>query len=385
MFSEEQQHAFDLFEQGKNIFLTGPGGTGKSKWIRTVHQRCTKKLQVCAMTGCAAVLLDCNAKTLHSWAGIGLGDPSKALQNKFVRDRWRTTDVLIVDEISMMSDVLFDMLNTLGKTIRRSTKPFGGIQLVFCGDFYQLPPVDGQFCFEHAEWKKTFPETVQLTHLFRQPNETYQSILKEIRNGKLSDAYHALLKERMIPGNGCTRLVPTRKKADDINTKEYAGLTGEEHVYTMKVSTTNTYDADALKKNMLCGETIKLKVGTKVMCIVNMEELCNGSQGVVVGFDGFPIVRFAQGDILMKPNIWTTDSSSITQVPLIYAWAITIHKAQGATLQEAELDLGNDVFECGQSYVALSRVVDISGLYLTGFNSQKIKLHPKVVEFYRQL
>jgi len=106
---------------------------------------------------------------------------------------------------------------------------------------------------------------------------------------------------------------------------------------------------------------------------------------VVVGFDGFPIVRFAHGDILMKPNIWTTDSSSITQVPLMYAWAITIHKAQGATLQEAEIDLGNDVFECGQSYVALSRVVDLSGLYLTGFNSQKIKLHPKVVEFYRTL
>jgi ATP-dependent DNA helicase PIF1 len=104
-----------------------------------------------------------------------------------------------------------------------------------------------------------------------------------------------------------------------------------------------------------------------------------------VGFDGFPIVRFAQGDIVMKPHVWTTDVSSITQVPLMYAWAITIHKAQGATLQEAELDLGNDVFECGQSYVALSRVVDISGLYLTGFNSQKIKVHPKVVEFYRTL
>ena len=384
MLSDEQQHALDLFQQGKNIFLTGPGGTGKSKWIRTAYKS-KQRVQVCAMTGCAAVLLDCNAKTVHSWAGIGLGDPSKALQNKFVRDRWLKTDVLIIDEISMMSDILFDMLNMLGKTIRRSTKPFGGIQLVFCGDFYQLPPVDGQFCFEHKEWLKTFPNTVQLTHLFRQPNETYQSILNEIRNGKLTDLHHALLKERMMPGNGCTRLVPTRKKADDINSKEYTLLTDMEYVYTMKINTTNTYDSEALKKNMLCSESISLKIGTKVMCIINVDELCNGSQGIVVGFDVFPIVRFIQGDILMKPHVWTTDSTTISQIPLIYAWAITIHKAQGATLQEAEIDLGNDVFECGQTYVALSRVVDLSGLYLSGFNIHKIKVHPKVVEFYRTI
>ena len=160
-FSEEQQYAFDLYLSGKNVFLTGPGGTGKSKWIQSVYAHCKKRIHVCAMTGCAALLLDCNAKTVHSWAGIGLGNPDKALTNKFTRERWRNTDVLIIDEISMMSDELFDMLNTLGKTIRKSTKPFGGIQLLFCGDFYQLPPVDAKFCFEHKEWSSEFPETVQ--------------------------------------------------------------------------------------------------------------------------------------------------------------------------------------------------------------------------------
>lgn len=384
MFSPEQQHAFDLFQQGKNIFITGPGGTGKSKWIREAYKS-PKKVQVCAMTGCAALLLNCNAKTVHSWAGIGLGDATKALQNKFVRDRWRQTDVLIIDEISMMSDTLFEMLNMIGKAIRKSPKPFGGIQLVFCGDFYQLPPVEGNFCFEHPEWSVAFPEVVQFTVLFRQPNETYQGLLKEIRSGTLSEHYHTVLKERMIPGNGCTRLVPTRKKADDRNTSEYAKLSGVEYTYVMKVVTTSTYDAESMKKNLLCSDTISLKIGTKVMCIVNTEELCNGSQGVVVGFEEFPIVRFAQGDILMKPHAWTSESTTIKQVPLIYAWAITIHKAQGATLQEAELDLGNDIFECGQTYVALSRVVDLSGLYLTGFNAYKIKLHPKVVEYYSKL
>jgi ATP-dependent DNA helicase PIF1 len=179
--------------------------------------------------------------------------------------------------------------------------------------------------------------------------------------------------------------VPTRKKADDRNTSEYAKLSGVEYTYVMKVVTTSTYDAESMKKNLLCSDTISLKVGTKVMCIVNTDELCNGSQGVVVGFEEFPIVRFAQGDILMKPHAWTSESTTIKQVPLIYAWAITIHKAQGATLQEAELDLGSDIFECGQTYVALSRVVDLSGLYLTGFNAYKIKLHPKVVDYYSKL
>jgi ATP-dependent DNA helicase PIF1 len=186
----------------------------------------------------------------------------------------------------------------------------------------------------------------------------------------------------MIPGNGCTRLVPTRKKADYLNTSEYAKLTSVEYTYTMKVTTTNPYDSETMKKNLLCSDSISLKIGTKVMCIVNTDELCNGSQGIVIGFEEFPIVRFAEGDILMKPHAWTSEYTTIKQLPLIYAWAITIHKAQGATLQEAELDLGSDIFECGQTYVALSRVVDLSGLYLIGFNAYKIKLHPKVVEFY---
>ena len=214
-FSPEQQYAYDLYLQGKNIFLTGPGGTGKSKWIQTIASR--RGIQVCAMTGCAAILLECNAKTVHSWAGIGLGDANKAIKNKFSRDRWLSTEVLIIDEISMMSDTLFDLLNLVGKTIRKSTKPFGGIQLIFCGDFYQLPPVNAKFCFESPDWNKTFPVTVQLSILFRQKNEVYQSILHEIRKGSLSKKNHALLKERILEGDGSIRLVPTRAKADEIN------------------------------------------------------------------------------------------------------------------------------------------------------------------------
>lgn len=384
-FSPEQQHAYDLYTQGKNILLTGPGGTGKSKWIQSVASS-KRGIQVCAMTGCAAILLECNAKTVHSWAGIGLGDANKAIKNKFARERWLSTNVLIIDEISMMSDVLFDLLNFVGKTIRRSTKPFGGIQLIFCGDFYQLPPVNAKFCFESADWNQTFPITVQLSILFRQKNEVYQSILHEIRKGSLSKKNHALLKERILEGDGSIRLVPTRSKASEINEKEYTQLESEEKTYTMKYTSTNQFDIDYLKKSVLCDHVIKLKVGTKVMCIVNIDEhLCNGSQGIVVRIDEYPVVKFSHGEVAIQPHCWTSDHSSICQLPLIYAWAITIHKSQGATLQSAEIDLGNDVFECGQTYVALSRLVDINGLFLTGFNIHKIKLHPKVVEFYANL
>ena len=382
-FSPEQQHAYDLYLQGKNIFLTGPGGTGKSKWIQSVASN--RGVQVCAMTGCAAILLECNAKTVHSWAGIGLGDANKAIKNKFARDRWRSTKVLIIDEVSMMSDELFDLLNLVGKTIRKSTKPFGGMQLIFCGDFYQLPPVNAKFCFESVDWHKTFPLTVQLSILFRQKNEVYQSILHEIRKGSLSPKNHALLKERILEGDGSIRIVPTRAKADHINEKEYELLDSEESIYTMKHTSTNSYDLDFLKKNVRCDEVIKLKVGTKVMCIVNINELCNGSQGIVVRIEDYPVVQFSHGEVKVMPHCWTSDNSRIEQLPLIYAWAITIHKSQGATLQSAVIDLGNDIFECGQTYVALSRLVDISGLYLTGFNVHKIKLHPKVVAFYEKL
>jgi ATP-dependent DNA helicase PIF1 len=384
-FSSEQSYAYDLYMKGHNVFLTGPGGTGKSKWIQTVSTS-KKRIQVCAMTGCAAILLDCNAKTVHSWAGIGLGDASKALGCKFARDRWRLTDVLIIDEISMMSDTLFELLDTVGKTIRKSSLPFGGIQLLFCGDFYQLPPVNAKFCFESPLWKSTFPLTVQLSILFRQKNETYQSILHEIRKGTISSKSKELLTARIREGNGSTRLVPTRSKANFINDKEYVALSGPETTYTMKVSTKNKYDAEFLKKNILCDETIKLKVGTKVMCIVNVNEsLCNGSQGVIVRMEDYPVVRFDSGEITIRPHCWTTDDSSISQLPLIYAWAITIHKAQGATLNSAEIDLGNDVFECGQTYVALSRLTDIEGLFLTSLNVHKIKVNPKVVDFYDKI
>ena len=201
--SIEQQISFNKYIRGDNIFITGPGGTGKSAIIKNIYKHAIsngKKIQVCALTGCAAVLLNCKAKTIHSWAGIGLANGPidsiilKIKKNKFIASSWKDTDILIIDEVSMMSLKLFNLLNAIGKTIRKNTKPFGGIQVIFSGDFYQLPPVGNKddpesicFCFESNDWDSVFHKKnqIQLKKIFRQTDETYVSILNQIREGKI--------------------------------------------------------------------------------------------------------------------------------------------------------------------------------------------------------
>jgi ATP-dependent DNA helicase PIF1 len=407
-FSKEQQTAFDHYLDGKNIFLTGPGGTGKSKWIQSVYQHACKdqkNIQVCALTGCASLLLQCKATTLHSWAGIGLGTDTKPLHKQAIQ-RWKKIQILIVDEVSMLSMSLFDRLNDLGQTIRKSSRPFGGIQLLFCGDFYQLPPVNDAFCFESSYWNSTFIP-VQLVKNFRQQDEMFHTILSEIRRGKLSKQSYSVLKQRVglsYPPN-ITQLVSTRAKADHINHHYYSTLDGPEHIYNLNQETSLemteseyrirhsftsqqiTYELQQLQKNMQ--PSISLKIGSVVMCIVNMKNtpICNGSQGVITGFssDNFPIVQFTSGPVIMKPHIWKSETIpgiGISQLPLIYAWAMTIHKSQGSTLANALIDVGDSIFECGQIYVALSRVTSLDGLFLTEFNPEKIRINKKVYDYY---
>lgn len=408
-FSTEQQIAFDLYLAGKNVFLTGPGGTGKSKWIQSVYEHACqehKKIQVCAMTGCAAILLHCKASTLHSWAGIGIND-SKPL-NKYAIDRWKKTQILIVDEVSMLSLSLFERLNELGKTIRKTSRPFGGIQLLFCGDFYQLPPVNEAFCFESPLWKPMF-HCVKLIKNFRQQDDTFHAILSEIRKGKLSKKSYEILKQRVglpYPSN-ITQLVSTRMKAECINTHFYSSLNGVEHTYTIEQHTDLvmteseqkirssytgpqiTYELNHLQKNIQCLPSIALKVGTIVMCTINIKNtpICNGSQGVVAGFssDTYPIIQFKNTSMVITSHIWKSEhipGVGVSQLPLIYAWAMTIHKSQGSTLSTALIDVGDSIFECGQIYVALSRVTSLEGLYMTEFNPEKIKINKKVHDFY---
>lgn len=437
-FTPSQQKAIDKFINKENIFITGPGGSGKSAVIRKIVEYADKtgiRYQVCGLTGCASVLLKCGAKTLHSWSGIGLGKGAieivshKVAANKYKRNNWRDVDLLIIDEVSMMSEHLIELLDMTAKKCRKNNRLFGGLQVIFSGDFYQLAPVGDRddeskrthnFCFESPLFDQLFPNDNKICfdEIFRQTDNTYTKILNQIRVGKISKKSIKTLSERVgrkYTGMDIkpTRIYPLKKLVNKLNTVSMSKLTGTERKFKIEaapIPDMNSFkelnitpdqiksEIEYLKNNVTCDKTLVLKKGAQVMCVVNMEvdgssaSICNGSQGVVEDFDsitGYPIVKFRNGVTkLMKPHSWDSElypNVSVLQIPLILAWAITIHKAQGASIELAEIDVGNSVFACGQTYVALSRVVSLDGLYLTSFNYKKIKVSSKVKKFYSDL
>jgi len=491
-YSLEQEEVFQRYREGKNIFITGPGGTGKTRIIQRIYADALErgnKIQVCAMTGCAAVLLECKAKTIHSWSGIGLGQGDnevvvmKTMKKNGVSKRWREADILIIDEVSMMSKKIFEILNLLAKRSRRKLAlPFGGLQVIFSGDFFQLPPVFrpaldepdcGMFCFESPLWNWVFEEDAQIALVknFRQTDNIYMEILNEIREGRLSETHMAVLKQRvgmtLDPALELTptQIYPINSKVVDVNTlklmelpepgkifemedldRDKLGSEKRDKLLAMGRSLEDLHQAfDNLKKGCLCEPKLKLKIGTQVMHIVNRKVdgifICNGEQGTVIDFvkvhklitlnmsemvkenpqetcedaegavenipiikkepvvgeeendDGeweeVPVVRFLNGWTLkVGYHEWMSeeiDGVGIRQIPLILAWAVSIHKCQGTTLGIAEVDIGSSVFECAQSYVALSRVKTLGGLYLKSFDPRKIRADPRAVEYYRKL
>ena len=436
-FSKEQQDAYNKYIDGKNIFITGPGGTGKTALIRQIQMDAFKKcldINVCALTGCAAVLLECKAKTVHAWSGIRKGSGSiennvnKILKNKFAKSVWKGADILIIDEVSMMSKKLFEMLDAIGKAVRKNYKPFGGIQLIFSGDFYQLPPVGDKdepdtmkFCFESDLWFDTFTmeNHIILYQIFRQNDVIYQRILNQIREGKIRRSSNEKLLEFVGRQNDNleirpTKLYPTKNQVNFINETEMASILSEpieyhlKYEYALEMTQKDKYlrqqftqsqiehELYYLESNLLCDKLLRIKIGAQVMCIVNLQLsngniLCNGAQGIVIEInsDGFPIVKYYNGYIMtMHYHTWESETIpgiGVSQIPLILAWALTIHKSQGATLDIAEIDAGSGIFECGQTYVALSRVKSLNGLYLLSFDPSRIRIHKKVQEFYNTL
>jgi ATP-dependent DNA helicase PIF1 len=430
-----QQAAFDAIESGKSIFLTGPGGTGKSYMLNELWKRSSKEISLTAMTGCAALLLNSKAKTLHSWAGVGLGTDvvpllvSKIRKSRRAALRWLKTDVLVIDEVSMMTPDLFEKLDEVGRKVRRNELlPFGGLQIVLVGDFFQLPPISTQsFVFESPLWKKLALETHELTEIVRQKDPVFQTILNEARHGELTKASVKLLRKRMNLDYKSLTVQPTmlftrRVEVDQINTRELKKLTTERHVFKattvfnpsantagLTVSSPDVQTAvQKLDGNAAYTPELVLAVGAQVMLLYNLNHeagLVNGSRGVVVDFKKaepddnakalikrdetlMPVVEFKSGDRrTIDYNTWEVqDFPGVLrkQIPLKLAYAVTIHKAQGATLDCALIDVGDRTFEYGQAYVALSRCKDIESLYVHDLDAAAFRANPKVKEFYQR-
>ena len=411
---------------GDNIFLTGGGGVGKSYLLSVIYNELpgilrekTGKIphiQMCALTGCAALLLGNKAKTIHSWAGIALGKGTvselrdKIRKNRKAMRNWISTDLLIIDEISMMTAELLDKLNELAKKIRSNQSLFGGIQLLLVGDFFQLPPVNKNdeksiFAFESELWKE-IKTSIELTQILRQKDENFIAILKEARQGSLTKNSCDILRSRQDLNWRANKIKPTllfpkRVEVDAVNDSNLRALTGKRYTYDARIIhdliPSGYMDAnfnralELFDANAPFSVHLELTIGAQVMLIANIESgLVNGSRGVIIDFAlDLPVVEFLNG---IKRTIgnhsWPIEDYELvsrSQIPLRLAWASTCHKAQGITLDSALIDIGSSVFEYGQAYVALSRVRSLDALYVYDFDPIAFKAHPRVKEFYKNL
>jgi len=386
-----QSLAFDIMLSGESVFLTGPAGTGKTfllnKFIKKA-KKIGKKVSVTATTGIAATHL--NGNTIHSWSGIGINNH---LDSGFIdrlsksrKEIIQKTDILIIDEISMLHDYRLDMVDEVCKKVRKNNLPFGGLQVVFSGDFFQLPPINREnneksfFAIFSKSWQELNPVICYLTEQFRQDDEDLNRVLNYIRDGNESEDIVSMLLARIgkEPEIVVTELHTTNFDVDSINNNMLDKIDSEETQYSWSTTGSKNY-LDNLSKSILAPEILRLKTGALVMAVKNStdKKFVNGSLGVVVGFmpgNNYPIIKFNNGnELAVFPESWELRDgdkklASVTQVPLRLAWAITIHKAQGMTLDGAVIDLRKAFVE-GMGYVALSRLKNLDSLFLKGINN----------------
>ena len=413
--NEKQNYAYSLMAAGKSVFITGPGGVGKSALIKLftrVYQK-SRIIAVTSTTGTSALLL--NGTTFHSYLGIGYGDGhiniliQKIYKLPWLRKRWTELDCLIIDEISMMNPELFDKLEEIARVIRKNKEPFGGMQIILSGDFCQLPVVGSdKFCFEAKTWDKCIEETIYLKEIIRQKNLKFQSLLNNIRIGNITTDTRAVLDshigKKLVNDFGIkpTRLYSTNVDVESINNVELDKLAtkGEEfYEYEMDIYVYPKINnrGGAMEKFRKCcsaPRSLQICVGAQVMLLKNLDlasGLANGSRGVVIKFtQDLPVVKFLNGEErIIDMDIWDVEENDkpilrAKQVPLKVAYAISIHKSQGCSLDFAEIDLSN-IFEYGQAYVALSRVKSLEGLSIINIKYDNICAHPKAIEYYEQI
>ena len=395
----DQELALTILLSGRSALLTGAAGTGKTYLLNTFIAQARKrgkKVSVTATTGLAATHLGGN--TIHSWSGIGVSDH---LPNNFFERLSKTrcdviskTDVLIIDEISMLHDFRLDMIDKVLRTVRENDQPFGGIQLVMSGDFFQLPPVNrpneqgGGFVVYSDAWQELQPAVLYLERQYRQNDERLLEILTALRTGDVRRRHVEVLLARTEiepPDDDITELHTVNVDVDDINIQKLAELPGEERSYQQTTTGSKIY-VENLQRSVLAPENLVIKLGALVMAVKNSPQklYANGSIGTVVDFEPlteYPVVEFRDGRrVMMVPDVWELRDgerkrASISQVPLRLAWAITVHKSQGMTLDAAKIDLRKAFVE-GMGYVALSRVRDLDNLYLYGINRRALEVSP---------
>ena len=392
----DQALALEIMHSGEHVFLTGAAGSGKThvlnQFIRQAKNE-GRHVSVTATTGLAATHL--GGTTIHAWSGIGIHDELPANFNEHIlkgrRDIIEATDVLIIDEVSMLHDYRLDMVDKVARTVRNDQRPFGGIQVIMCGDFFQLPPVnrrdsrEGSFVVGSEAWDELEPVICYLGEQHRQDDEILLDILGALRQGDIRKRHAEALLARINDDDveNVTQLHTVNIDVDRINEAKLAELDGEEHVYTASTTGKESYVA-SLKKSCIAAERLVLKKDALVMAIKNSPErkYVNGSIGTVTGFETLtdnPIVTFLSGKVVtMSLDTWElrdgdTKRASISQIPLKLAYAITVHKSQGMTLDAARIDLRKAFVE-GMGYVALSRVRRLDGLSLIGINRMALRV-----------
>jgi len=410
ILNKEQSDAIKYFIAEKNIFLTGPAGTGKSVTLQKIKEHCQNNsinFGICATTGNAAFLI--GGKTIHSYLGIGLGTGTAKEIYEYVRYKFphtakkiRELKVLIIDEISMLDNVLFDKISDYLCYMRRDTNPFGGLQLVLTGDFCQLEGVNGDYCFKSEIWSKLNLRTVYLHKQIRQDGDIeFQNMLSKLRFGKCTNKiYEKLLTLKNTEFNEIqpTRLYPKNVDVDRINKQEYDKLvkSGAKMVtYNIEYPKLAKNRDKAIKwiKTLGIPESIELCIGAQIVILANINQddgIVNGTRGVIVDLKSNCVIIKRIDGSLATINYHKTISNDDKEIfvnfmPMKLAYALSIHKSQGMTLDAIEIDIGSKIFAAGQAYTAISRAKNLKSIKITDISINSFIINEDVLQFYKDI
>lgn len=397
-----QKEALDILKTGRSVFLTGAAGSGKTYVLReyiNYLKSLNADVGITASTGIAATHM--GGTTIHSWSGIGIrdslskSDVQEIAEKKHIKNKIKKAQVLIIDEVSMLHHFRLDLIDKIVREVKNSPEPFGGMQVVFCGDFFQLPPIKKAgdlevfFAYHSEAWKNLDLKVCYLSEQHRQSDLEYLKILNEIRDASVSQETIEILKTRFDTKSEFepTKLYSHNRDVNSENDAELNKISGKIFEYKMQERGRGML-VEMLKKSCLAPENLRLKVGAKVMFVKNNfeEGFVNGTLGVVAkcGFEEIKVRTISGAIIDVERESWRIEEdgksrAEIIQYPLRLAWAITVHKSQGMSLDSAEVDLSAS-FEKGMGYVALSRVRSLAGLFLKGLNDMALKVNEEVLE-----